>query len=116
MGDDIGNWAGIIERLGVAVAGLIFLFFCAWRVGRYLGIRLFDEDKGLVTLYVGKQMETLDKVIVTIDTLTTNSKGHAKQTHRRLKVIGEDVNEVKTGVRTILDHHCPRKPKQEGNA
>lgn len=48
------DWFDGIERVGVAVTVLTFLGLGLWKACRYLGLRLFGEEKGIVTTITAK--------------------------------------------------------------
>lgn len=54
--------AQLIERLGLAIVILGFILLALWKSGKYLGIRLFGEDKGIVTKVSDKYVEFVDTV------------------------------------------------------
>lgn len=120
-----------VERLGIATFILLIASFGVYRLVRWVGSRvergmerLIGEEKGIATLWVGKQIETMDKLCVKADeqsqtnkvicerleALGTNDTGTHEVSMRKLEDIHTDVKHVKGSMDSWTTVRSPIKP------
>lgn len=116
LGADFDRLVTATERLGVATVIVGALLYCGYRILRWIGNqvqwvmeRFLGEEKGVATLWVSKQIETMDKLLekaaeqsqtnsMICDQLTVlsgNEVGHNDKKMKKLEDIHDDVKHVK---------------------
>lgn len=58
-------WVEIAREFGFPTIIIIALMYAVWHGGKWLGHRLFDEGKGLITQVINKHIEFVDETIKT---------------------------------------------------
>ena len=95
----------LMEKAGPTLTVIFVLMFMIWRMTRYVGARMLDEDNGILTKVAEKHVEFIDGVQTTNTNLTSmmaQTKDSTDTIQRTVSDIVHCGGKTATGIAAIL--------------